>query len=268
MNIHTENRNFEFSNYDVDKMLYGTETRVKNKYFDNYKVNILCAGSSGSGKTTFLIKMLLNNIFEQIDCVIICIPEESFTSGIYATLAKNNILNRPILFCILNRYDKKEVTELNEDEEIYIICNGFITLSEMAKIKKQLGIQKPVIIFDDYVTLLNKQEDWNQYYRYVHNGSRLNADIVSCVQSINKIPPNCRSSYLQVILFTNYLTKSVLTTLLRNCVNNPMLDKKNTETLLEVIAEEPNKHEPLIILSNTDDPKKSIIFKNKYIYFD
>ena len=66
MNIHTENRNFEFSNYDVDKMLYGTETRIKNKYFDNYKVNILCAGSSGSGKTTFLIKMILNNIFKNL----------------------------------------------------------------------------------------------------------------------------------------------------------------------------------------------------------
>ena len=114
--------------------------------------------------------------------------------------------------------------------------------------------------------VLNK-EMFESYFRYIHNSSRLNGIVCSCVQSINKIPPQVRSSYTIVVLFTNYLTHSVITTMLRNCVNNPMLDKKNTDYLLDLIDKDPNKHNPLIIIGGDVDQKKSIIYNNNYITF-
>ncbi|MBR1987782.1 MAG: hypothetical protein IKA36_01955 [Clostridia bacterium] len=281
MNINIDKKDFDYKQYDIDQLLNGSESREVNEYFGIYKLNILCVGGSGSGKTTWIINQILNNI---LDCdVILCfIPHETLYSGFYQSLLKSEHFYKPILVFEIGH--NKQFNGLDDVEEIPIkshdsssfdsskpkrsnyIVQGMPTVSQLFKIKNDLKFKQPLLLFDDFVNVLNKQM-WEDYYRYIHNGSRLNAKICSCVQSINKIPPQVRSSYTIVVLFTNYLTHSVITTMLRNCVNNPMLDKNNTYYLLDLISKDPNKHNPLIVIGGDVDQKKSIIYNNNYITF-
>ena len=287
--ININKKDFDYKHFDIDKLLNGSETRKVNEYFGIYKLNILCVGGSGSGKTTWIINQILNNILE-CDVILCFLPHETLYSGFYQSLLRSNQFNIPILVFEIGA--NKHYTSLDNAEEIKIkseranaelrsersnaelrsersnyVVQGMPTVSQLFKIKSDLKFKEPLIIFDDFVNVLNKQM-WEDYYRYIHNGSRLNAKICSCVQSINRIPPQVRSSYTIVVLFTNYLTHSVITTMLRNCVNNPMLDKNNTDYLLDLIDKDPNKHNPLIIIGGDVDQKKSIIYNNNYITFD
>lgn len=269
--INIDKKDFDYKQFDIDQLLNGSESRKVNEYFGIYKLNILCVGGSGSGKTTWIINQILNNILE-CDVILCFIPHETLYSGFYQSLLKSEQFNKPIL--VFEIANNKKFTSINDAESIPIksqkrsnyIVQGMPTVSQLFKIKNDLKFKEPLIIFDDFVNVLNRQM-WDDYYRYIHNGSRLNAKICSCVQSINKIPPQVRSSYTIVVLFTNYLTHSVITTMLRNCVNNPMLDKNNTDYLLDLIDKDPNKHNPLIIIGGDVDQKKSIIYNNNYITF-
>jgi hypothetical protein len=270
--ININKKDFDYKHFDIDKLLNGSETRKVNEYFGIYKLNILCVGGSGSGKTTWIINQILNNILE-CDVILCFIPHETLYSGFYQSLLRAEQFNKPILVFEIGA--NKHYTSLDNAEEIKLkaskrsnyVIPGMPTVSQLFKIKNDLNFKEPLIIFDDFVNVLNKQM-WEDYYRYIHNGSRLNAKICSCVQSINRIPPQVRSSYTIVVLFTNYLTHSVITTMLRNCVNNPMLDKNNTDYLLDLIDKDPNKHNPLIIIGGDVDQKKSIIYNNNYITFE
>ena len=270
--INIDKKDFDYKQFDIDQLLNGSESRKVNKYFGIYKLNILCVGGSGSGKTTWIINQILNNILE-CDVILCFIPHETLYSGFYQSLLKSEQFNKPILvFEIASNIkftsiDNAESIPIKSQKRSNYIVQGMPSVSQLFKIKNDLKFKEPLIIFDDFVNVLNKQM-WDDYYRYIHNGSRLNAKICSCVQSINKIPPQVRSSYTIVVLFTNYLTHSVITTMLRNCVNNPMLDKNNTDYLLDLIEKDPNKHNPLIIIGGDVDQKKSIIYNNNYISFD
>ena len=270
--INIDKKDFDYKQFDIDKLLNGSESRKVNEYFGIYKLNILCVGGSGSGKTTWIINQILNNILE-CDVILCFIPHETLYSGFYQSLLKSEQFNKPIL--VFEIASNKKFTSIDNAESIPIksqkranyIVQGMPTVSQLFKIKNDLKFKEPLIIFDDFVNVLNKQM-WDDYYRYIHNGSRLNPKICSCVQSINRIPPQVRSSYTIVVLLTNYLTHSVITTMLRNCINNPMLDKNNTDYLLDLIDKDPNKHNPLIIIGGDVEQKKSIIYNNNYISFD
>lgn len=272
MNINIDRKDFDYKHYDIDQLLNGSETREVNKYFGIYKLNILCVGGSGSGKTTWIINQILNDIF---DCdVILCfIPHETLYSGFYQSLIHSEHFHKPILVFEIGH--NKQFKGLDNAEEIKIksqkrsnyIVQGMPTVSQLFQIKNDLKFKKPLLLFDDFINVLNK-EMFESYYRYIHNSSRLNGIVCSCVQAITRIPPQVRSSYTIVVLFTHYLTHSVITTMLRNCVSNNMLDKKNTDYLLDLIEKDPNKHNPLVLIGGDVDQKKSIIYNNNYISFN
>lgn len=275
-NINIQEKDFKYVNFDIDKLFNKNESRDVNKYYHIYKINMLIAGGSGSGKTTFIINQILNNILT-CDILLLFIPYETIYSGFYQQLLHTENFEKPIL--VFEIGNNNVFKSIDEAEEIVIkskddskkarsnfIVKGMPNLNQLFKIKSDLKFKEPLIIFDDFVNVLTRQM-WEDYFRYIHNSSRLSAKICSCVQSINKIPPQVRSSYTIVVLFTNYLTNSVIMTLLRNCVNNPMLDKKNTEYILKIIEKDDNKHNPLIIVGGDVDQKKSIIYNNNYITF-
>lgn len=277
MNNHSERiridkKDFEYKHFDIDQLLNGSETRNVNKYFGIYKLNILCVGGSGSGKTTWIINQILNDILE-CDVILCFIPHETLYSGFYQSLLRSEHFSKPIIVFEIgnnktfNGLDNAEAIEIKSQKRSNYIVEGMPSVNQLYQIKKDLKFKEPLIIFDDFVNVLNRSM-WEDYYRYIHNGSRLNAKICSSVQSINRIPPQVRSSYTIVVLFTNYLTHSVITTLMRNCVNNPMLDKSNTDYLLDLIEKDPNKHNPLIIIGGDVDQNKSIIYNNNYVTFD
>lgn len=281
---------------DLDRILLGSdETREVNEYYGIYKINMLIAGGSGSGKTTFILDNLFNKIIEA-DAIFLFAPYETITSGLYKKLimaageSKND--NKYRKYRNLDEIDltggkvKKEeekqqslpfkliafdiskksdvLTKAGSESGKFTYYEGMPTLSDLFVIKREKGIDKPLLIFDDFVNILDNKR-WGEYYRYIHNGSRLNAAIVSCVQSINRIPPQVRSSYTIVALFPHYLAKSVCYSLLTNTVVNSQLTKENIKELLHMVRTINKPHTPLIIIGGGVDEKRSIIFSNCYV---
>jgi hypothetical protein len=197
------------------------------------------------------------------------IPHETINSGFYQQLLKTDKFETPILVFeigqdkIYNGIKSAEEIKINDKRSNYIV-EGMPTLNQLFHLKTELGFKQPLLVFDDFVNVLSKTM-WSNYYRFIHNSSRLNGTICSLVQSITKIPPQVRSSYTIVVLFTNYLTRSVIMTLMKNCVNNAMLNNKNIEYLLDIVENDPNKHNPLIIIGGDVDQKKSILYNNNYL---
>lgn len=292
---------------DLDRILLGSdETREVNEYYGIYKINMLIAGGSGSGKTTFILDNLFNKIIEA-DAIFLFAPYETITSGLYKKLimaagerkeqksrkyrnldeidvtsgrvkrteesdstygasakgdTKQQLPFKIIAFDISKKGDV--LTGAGEQNGKFTYYEGMPTLSDLFVIKKEKGIAKPLLIFDDFVNILDNKR-WGEYYRYIHNGSRLNAAIVSCVQSINRIPPQVRSSYTIVALFPHYLAKSVCYSLLTNTVVNSQLTKENINELLKMVRTINKPHTPLIIIGGGVDEKRSIIFSNCYV---
>lgn len=298
---------------DLDSILLGSdETREVNEYYGIYKINMLIAGGSGSGKTTFILDNLFGKIIEA-DAIFLFAPYETITSGLYKKLImaagekKRELKNRyrsideidltprrgaghgrmsianesgsrdndeesrqqlPFKIIAFDISKKGDVlTGAGEQNGKFTYYEGMPTLSDLFVIKKEKGINKPLLIFDDFVNILDNKR-WGEYYRYIHNGSRLNASLVSCVQSINRIPPQVRSSYTIVALFPHYLAKSVCYSLLTNTVVNSQLTKENINELLKMVRTINKPHTPLIIIGGGVDEKKSIIFSNCYVNID
>lgn len=285
---------------DLDAILLGgDETREVNPYYGIYKINMLVAGGSGSGKTTFILDNLFNKIIEA-DAIFLFAPFETITSGLYKKLIsasteseedrapkpkRQPIFDDEILFedrrtkrpskpklpfkIIAFDISKKNtvITGAGEHNGQFTYFEGMPTLSDLFIIKRELKISKPLLIFDDFVNILDNKR-WGEYYRYIHNGSRLNAAMISCVQSINKIPPQVRSSYTIVALFPHYLAKTVCQSLLTNTVVNSQLTKDNIKELLSMVRTINKPHTPLIVIGSGKDEKKSIMFDNVYINMD
>lgn len=281
---------------DLDAILLGgDETREVNPYYGIYKINMLVAGGSGSGKTTFILDNLFNKIIDA-DAIFLFAPFETITSGLYKKLItastetedddekpkRRDLFNDEIT---LNRPRQKQsqkpklpfkiiafdiskkntvITGAGEHNGQFTYFEGMPTLSDLFIIKRELKISKPLLIFDDFVNILDNKR-WGEYYRYIHNGSRLNAAMISCVQSINKIPPQVRSSYTIVALFPHYLAKTVCQSLLTNTVVNSQLTKENIKELLSMVRTVNKPHTPLIVIGSGKDENKSIMFDNVYI---
>jgi hypothetical protein len=262
---------------------------------------MLIAGGSGSGKTTFILDNLFGKIIEA-DAIFLFAPYETITSGLYKKLImaagekKRESKNRYHSIDEINLTPRRGAGSRDNDDESrqqlpfkiiafdiskkgdvltgageqngkFTYYEGMPTLSDLFVIKKEKGINKPLLIFDDFVNILDNKR-WGEYYRYIHNGSRLNASLVSCVQSINRIPPQVRSSYTIVALFPHYLAKSVCYSLLTNTVVNSQLTKENINELLKMVRTINKPHTPLIIIGGGVDEKKSIIFSNCYVNID
>ena len=288
---------------DLDSILLGSdETRDINEYYGIYKINMLVAGGSGSGKTTFILDNLFGKIIEA-DAIFLFAPYETITSGLYKKLIqaaaerrdkpKKRYQNIDEIGLNIRRKDDDEsqggnvqapqlpfkiiafdiskktdvITGAGESNGKFTYYEGMPTLSDLFMIKKQKGIDKPLLIFDDFVNILDNKR-WSEYYRYIHNGSRLNASIVSCVQSINRIPPQVRSSYTIVAIFPHYLAKSVCLSLLTNTVVNSQLTKENINELLSFVRKVNKPHTPLIIIGGGVDEHRSIMFSNSFINFN
>lgn len=256
--------------YNLDTFLQGNELREPNWFYKIYKLSILSIGSSGSGKTTFLINQLLNNVYD-VSIIIFFLPMETIKSGFYHTLFENIKDILPNVKIVISNLTKKsydnEIEIINDNVVMY---NRFLTFYDVMELKndfyKKTKNKKPfLLVFDDFISMFSKFE-WQEFYEYLFNASRLNSFIYCCVQAFNEIPPQIRSNFTVIILFTNYLTYSVVRTILTNSI--PLdLTKKDIDDLIHFIKSSPNKHEPLILIGSTAEKDKKIIYDNQYITF-
>lgn len=255
--------------YDLDKFLLGDETREPNWFYSIYKLSILSIGSSGSGKTTFLLNQLLNNVYD-VSCIVFYLPNETIESGLYRSLFNKASKLFPNISFLISNLSKKEDTSIKINDKV-IMINHFLTFKEIFELKK--GFEKKyknnkpfLLVFDDFISVFNKKE-WIEFYEFLFNASRLNSYLYCCVQSIKEIPPLIRSNFTVVILFVNYLSITVVKTVLNNSI--PLdLSKQNIDNLIMLIKHGENKHEPLILVGSTCERDKKIIYDNKYLIFD
>lgn len=280
INIRIAKTKKDFENYDIDKLLDFKENGRKiNEYYGIYKIQMLIASGSGGGKTTFAINNIINGI---IPANIICLfcPYETYTSGFWFNIIHHldeiNIKYKLKLSIIIFDISRGNLFTSFDDYLNYgdgVLYKGLPKLNQLIDfrnqyLKKSKDNSSWLLIFDDFVNNFNKY-NWDEYYRYVHNISRMNGSMMSLVQSISSIPPQVRSSYSIVVLFTNYLADSVSKSLIKNCwVNNLTNEQINELLRLTKMAKGEAKHIPLILIGSTAPVEKNIIYNNKFITFN
>ena len=278
--IKISDTNYEFQNTNLDKLLdFKEKGRKINEYYGIQKIQAIVAGGSGSAKTTCTINNILNGIIKTKVVCLFC-PYETYTSGLWFNVIHNLSdineeynLNLSILIFDISRGNlfKSFDDYLNYGEGT--LFKGFPTLNKLIDfrnlyLKKSRDNSPWFIIFDDFVSCFDKL-NWSEYYRYVHNISRMNGMMFSLVQSIQSIPPTVRSSYTIVILFTNYLADSVSKSMIKNCwINNLTNEQVNELLRITKMAKGDQKHIPLILIGSTAPIGKNIIYNNKYITFN
>ena len=86
------------------------ERREKNPYFDVYHIRALVCGSTGSGKTTFI----LNYLFQYLDyysCIIYMAPTETFESGYMKTIRSDKQLSAKFIFLDIRKERLPTISE-------------------------------------------------------------------------------------------------------------------------------------------------------------
>lgn len=273
-----------YQEYNIDKM-FCDEDREPNWYYGIYKINMLVAGGSGSGKTWKILTDLLNNVFFENDDNVLCflfLPSETYESGSWNNfLRKSNEIFPNVKFIIFDISRNKEFKDFNISKLLFQnvpIVNGFPELDQIRDLKNQIETQtksknksmknfKTLCIFDDFVSNFTKS-DWLKYYRYLHNISRISGNTISCIQTLKNFPPSERTSYTVLCLFGNYLPTTNLKTLIENFI--PLaITKEQVKRLMNLSRQDTPelKHKPLIIIGSTAPHGRNIMFNNKYVVF-
>lgn len=219
------------------------EIRTKNPYFDVYHVRALVCGSSGSGKTTFMLRYLFQYL-KFYSYIIYMAPTETFDSGNLKTLREDKELSRNFIFIDIRK------------EKIP-------TIKELQKIGKLKG--KICLILDDFINVLTSKEDKKQIDAYMTQSSRANCDIFLLCQTYNNVSPSMATNFNVLILFTKYMSRDSFNTCIRRSFTGEF--RKDWGDEIYDTLRHTYPHEPVIFI-NDQTPETSIIFKDNYVLFD
>lgn len=232
---------------DIDSLLLkGQENRTPNK-LGLYRTVALVVGSSGSGKSTTLLSMLLSDSIDEYDYYIICLPTESMESGIYRTLKEKEL---PIVWVNIDDENLPSIKEIQAMNH------------QVAKqMKKEMKDFKCCLILDDFITNKKIQP---MVKRYLTQLSRASCSLFMLTQTYNNLEPAYRKSANLFILFCATLTFRVFTEIMRSYYIHGNFTPEQLKTLYNCFKSE--YHEPVILINN-EDKNKSMIYKNHYIKF-
>lgn len=218
------------------------ELRKPNPFFNVYHVRALVCGSSGSGKTTFM----LNYVFQYLKYysqILYLAPTETFSSGYLKTIKEDPELSKYFIFMDIRTEILPTITEL----------------------QRIAGNKKVCLILDDFINVLTSKDDKKQINAYLTQASRANCDIFLLCQVYNHITPSISSNINVMILFTKYMSRDSFNACVRRSFTGEF-----TKTMGDYIyntLRHQDGHQPLILIN--DQPKEeSIIFNNNYVVFD
>lgn len=223
------------------------EIRKKNRIFNVYHVRALVCGSSGCGKTTYILNYIFQNI-DNYNIILYCAPTETLESGMIKTILNNKTLN--------DKYFKNKLFVLN------IRRDKLPTIKELQNINKN---KKIMLVLDDFINVLTNKEDKQQINAYLTQSSRANCDLFLLVQTYNNISPSIATNVNVLILFPKYMSRDSFNTCLRRSFSGEYNKKIGDEiynTLRHI-----NQHEPFIFI-NDQPHDESIIFNNNYLEFN
>lgn len=240
--------------------LNNNEDRVINKVFNVYHVRALVCGSSGSGKTTFILNYLFQNL-DTYGLVIYCAPTETLESGLIKSIIKNS-------------ETVSRMFGLNKDLSRYffpidIRKDELPTITELQQIQRKCQLNrstgKPMriaVILDDFINVLTSKEAHKQINAYLTQSSRASCDMFLLVQTYNHITPAIATNVNVLILFLKYMSKDSYNACLRRSFTGE-LSKEFQEVIFNDLKHADN-HQPFIFIN--DQPcDRSIIYNNYYI---
>ena len=219
------------------------EKRNPNPYFEIYHVRALVCGSSGSGKTTFMLRYLFQYL-KFYSYIIYMAPTETFDSGNLKTLKEDKELSKNFIFIDIR---KEKIPTINE-------------LQKIGRLKGKL-----CLILDDFINVLTSKEDIKQINAYMTQSSRANCDIFLLCQTYNHVSPSMATNFNVLILFTKYMSRDSFNTCIRRSFTGEF-KKKYGDEIYDVLRHT-YPHEPVIFI-NDQLPEKSIIFKDNYVKFE
>lgn len=255
------------------------EDRAINKVFNVYHVRALVCGSSGSGKTTFILNYLFQNL-DTYGLVIYCAPTETLDSG----MIKSIVSHGKEVSRMFGLHSSTGEIDLNKYFfPLDIRKDELPTISQLQTIQKKCPINpmtgKPkriALILDDFINVLTTKDNIKQINAYLTQSSRASCDMFLLVQTYNHITPSIATNVNVLILFLKYMSKDSYNACLRRSFTGELskdfqelifneLKHANSATNNNPPGQDNLNHQPFIFIN--DQPNdKSIIFNNKYIY--
>lgn len=274
----------EIKPLQMDK-LNANEDRLVNNVFHVYHVRALVCGSSGSGKTTFILNYLFQNL-DSYGLVIYCAPTETLESGMIKSIVKNGkAVSQMFGLHSSNQNIRGQNGEIDLNKYFFpldIRKDELPTITQLQAIQKKCSINRETgkpkriaLILDDFINVLTTKENQKQINAYLTQSSRASCDIFLLVQTYNHISPSIATNVNVLILFLKYMSKDSYNTCLRRSFTGS-LSKDFQELIFNELKhasyftnDEHKKndlnHQPFIFIN--DQPyDRSIIFNNKYIY--
>ena len=247
----------ELEDVDIDskieplniEKLNSNEDRYINKVFNVYHVRSLVCGSTGSGKTTFILNYLFQNL-DTYGLVIYCAPTETLNSGLISSIIKNKMLDKYFYTIDIRKDSLPTITELQ-------------SIQKQTQTNPMTGKHKRIaLILDDFINVLTGKADKKQIDAYLTQSSRASCDIFMLVQTYNNISPSIATNVNVLILFLKYMSKDSYNACLRRSFTGE-LSKELKEIIFNDLKHADN-HQPFIFI-NDQPSDRSIRYMNKYI---
>ena len=232
---------------DIEK-LNKSEDRTINPIFGVYHIRALVCGSSGSGKTTFILNYLLQNL-DEYKLILYLAPTESLESGFLNTVKSISNLKNKIEFLDIRNDKLPTIQELQQLNRIQTNKKG----------------HRIALILDDFINVLTSKEDIKQINAYLTQSSRASCDLFLLVQTYNKISPSIATNLNTLILFPKYMSRDSFNACIRRSFTGEY-NKKIGDEIYNTLRHT-NPHKPFIFI-NDQPADKSIIFNNYYLNFE
>ena len=216
------------------------EKRMPNPYFDVYHVRALVCGSTGSGKTTFVLNYLFHYL-NYYRVIIYMAPSETFDSGYLKTIKDDKKLSAKFIFLDIRK-------------------EKLPTISELQKVAKHDN--KICLILDDFINVLTSKEDRKQIDAYLTQSSRANCDLFLLCQTYNHITPSIATNINVMILFTKYMSRDSFNTCIRRSFTGEFT--KELGDFIYDVLRHAYPHQPFIFI-NDQPENKSILYNDNYI---
>lgn len=209
---------------DLDK--YVNEDRKENPYFHSYKFSTCFVGGSSSGKTTTMINMFDQKIYDP-DLIIYCAPSETLQSGLVSSFIKRH---------------KAIAVELTIDMDFMDLYKQFQLIH-----KKKPQLTK-IIIFDDFQAFVKNQMFNKMLNTLLSNASRYNANMILLCQTLSNVDTKISSNINVWAIFCRYVPESQIKVVLKNR-SNVDLSNEDMQRLITTLRKAKNPHIPLIVNS-------------------